>query len=247
MEKKEILKSLEAHFGVKPKYLGVPSLSYQIQTAVGIYTIDKVGKITDSEGNEVELETLVGSGIEQEKMETPATVGISYEVSVPMANHTGNSLRNLVNIIYSKQALIKKSLGLDADIIEDNFCNAINNANTATVADFKAAIEGKENGSTGIAFDFEGKTVTLKFLNDDASPEMVQAYAQFIALLNKISKELKYASARTTDTDNDKFTFRSFLIRLGMIGDDYKMTRKVLLKNLDGNSAFRNGRVSDDN
>ena len=46
------------------------------------------------------------------------------------------------------------------------------------------------------------------------------------------------------DTDNDKYTFRCFLLRLGFIGNDYKATRKVLLKNLTGNSAFRHGEPS---
>ena len=41
--------------------------------------------------------------------------------------------------------------------------------------------------------------------------------------------------------DNEKFAFRVFLIRLGFVGDDYKAARKILLKNLPGNSAFRNG------
>ncbi len=244
MEKKELLKALETHFGVKPKYLGVPSCAYQIQTEQGIYTIDKIGKILNLDGTEVELETLIGSGIEQEKIETAEP--ISFEVSAPMTDHTGNSLRNLVNMVYSKQALIKKSLGLEVDIITDDFCHVINNANTATLEDFKAAITGKEAGSPEIAFDFDGRMVTFKFLKEDSSPEMVQANIQFVSLLNKISKELKYASARITETDNDKFTFRVFLIRIGMVGNQYKKAREVLLANMAGNSAFRNGRDSDD-
>ncbi|MBZ4647626.1 MAG: hypothetical protein JG777_3115, partial [Clostridia bacterium] len=43
----------------------------------------------------------------------------------------------------------------------------------------------------------------------------------------------------------DKFTFRVFLIRLGMVGDEYKDTRKILLENLEGNSAFRSGKKPD--
>lgn len=41
------------------------------------------------------------------------------------------------------------------------------------------------------------------------------------------------------ETDNEKYTFRCFLLRLGMIGTEYKITRKILLRNLTGNSAFR--------
>jgi len=60
--------------------------------------------------------------------------------------------------------------------------------------------------------------------------------------LNQNAKILKYASAKTKDTDNDKFTFRVFLIRLGMVGNGYKISRKILLEKLEGNSAFRSGK-----
>jgi len=63
--------------------------------------------------------------------------------------------------------------------------------------------------------------------------------------LNQNAKTLKHVSAKAKDTDNDKFTFRVFLIRLGMIGDEYKDTRKILLENLEGNSAFRSGKKPD--
>jgi len=52
---------------------------------------------------------------------------------------------------------------------------------------------------------------------------------------------LKHASAKSKDTDNDKFTFRVWLVKIGMVGDEYKIARKVLLERLKGNSAFRSG------
>jgi hypothetical protein len=41
--------------------------------------------------------------------------------------------------------------------------------------------------------------------------------------------------------DNEKYAFRCFLLRLGFIGAEYKTDRKILLKNLTGSSAFKNG------
>ena len=46
------------------------------------------------------------------------------------------------------------------------------------------------------------------------------------------------ASSKKTETDNDKYTFRVWLMRLGMIGNEYKLVRKILLQNLDGNGAY---------
>lgn len=242
MERKEIVKALGEHFGVEPKYMGVPSFAYQIETAEETYTVDRAGKITTSEGNEVELETLLNARKIEETIEPTVTEPIAVEVAVPMEGHTGITLRNLVNMIYSKHGLIKKSLGLIADIVDEEFCRGINEAKTETLEDFKTAIGSiGTDKCPGIGFDFNNSTITFRFLEGEASPEKIKAFTQLVALLNQNAKALKHASAKAKDTDNDKFTFRIFLIRLGMVGDEYKMARKVLLENLEGNSAFRSG------
>lgn len=122
------------------------------------------------------------------------------------------------------------------------FCKGSNEAKIETLEDFKTAIDGISiDKCPGIGFDFNNSSIFFKFLEGEASPEKVKAYTQFVALLNQNAKVLKHASAKSKDTDNDKFTFRVFLIRLGMIGDEYKTARKVLLEKLEGNSAFRSG------
>lgn len=247
MERKEIIKALGEHFGVEPKYMGVPSFAYQVQAADETYTVDRIGKITTSEGVEVELESILNGSKVKEPSE-PTAETLSIEVAVPMEGHTGSTLKNLVNMIYSKQALIKKSLGITGNIIEPEFCKCINEGKFESLDDFRAAIESiGEKHSSGIAFDFNNSTITFKFLEGEASPEKVLAYTQLVGLLNQNAKTLKHASAKSKDTDNDKFTFRVFLIRLGMVGDEYKVARKVLLENLDGNSAFRSGKKPEKN
>ena len=67
------------------------------------------------------------------------------------------------------------------------------------------------------------------------------AYSTFIDLLTKHLKEQKRVNASKTQTDNPKFAMRVFLIRLGMVGEEYKVARKILLRNLEGSSAFRKG------
>ncbi len=67
------------------------------------------------------------------------------------------------------------------------------------------------------------------------------AYAKFITMLCKFAKNLQRVVNKPDASDNEKYAFRCFLLRLGMIGADYKAARKVLLRNLTGSSAFRNG------
>ena len=69
----------------------------------------------------------------------------------------------------------------------------------------------------------------------------IAAYTQFISRLCDMARDAKRVSSKPTETDNDKYAFRCFLLRLGFIGKEYKTARKILLRNLTGNSAFRYG------
>ena len=69
----------------------------------------------------------------------------------------------------------------------------------------------------------------------------IAAYTQFISRLCDMARDAKRVSSKPTETDNEKYAFRCFLLRLGFIGKEYKTARKILLRNLTGNSAFRCG------
>ncbi len=72
-----------------------------------------------------------------------------------------------------------------------------------------------------------------------ADGDEITAYTQFISRLCDMARDAKRVSSKPTETDNDKYAFRCFLLRLGFIGKEYKTARKILLRNLTGNSAFR--------
>lgn len=74
-----------------------------------------------------------------------------------------------------------------------------------------------------------------------ADGDEITAYTQFISRLCDVARDAKRVSSKPTETDNDKYAFRCFLLRLGFIGKEYKTARKILLRNLTGNSAFRYG------
>ncbi len=73
-------------------------------------------------------------------------------------------------------------------------------------------------------------------------PDEVAAYTAFVEKLCEMAGRTRRVSGKPVETDNDKYTFRCFLLRLGFIGDQYKAARKILLKDLTGNTAFRHGR-----
>lgn len=88
----------------------------------------------------------------------------------------------------------------------------------------------------------ERTETTLKFpWFPIGTSDEVAAFTLLINGLCKVAKERKRITAKEKHVENEKFAFRVFLIQLGFVGDEYKVARKVLLKNLTGNSAFKNG------
>lgn len=69
----------------------------------------------------------------------------------------------------------------------------------------------------------------------------VKAYTNFVSKLVENANNSKWVNAKSKKFDNEKYAFRCFLLRLGFIGDEYKEDRRILLRNLDGSSAFRVG------
>ena len=98
------------------------------------------------------------------------------------------------------------------------------------------------------AFDIREATYTLTddritfaWLHGTITDETAKAYATFISKLCEMARTQKRVTAKEKIVDNEKYAFRCFLLRLGMIGSAYKESRKILLQNLTGSSAFKSG------
>lgn len=86
-------------------------------------------------------------------------------------------------------------------------------------------------------------TVKFPWFSECGADES-KAYTHFVSALCDLAANAKRVTAKEKETDNDKYAFRCFLLRLGFIGAEYKNERKILLKNLTGSSAFRLGAAS---
>ena len=96
------------------------------------------------------------------------------------------------------------------------------------------------------ALGIDDATVTEKdgnicfaWIAEGTNPDEVTAITQFVTALCDMAKKQKRINTTEADVENEKYAFRCFLLRLGFIGSEYKATRKVLLKRLEGSSAFR--------
>mgnify|MGYP000849960606 CR=1 FL=1 len=90
-------------------------------------------------------------------------------------------------------------------------------------------------------YTLEGDRITFAWLHGTITDETAKAYAEFISKLCQMARTQKRVTAKEQIVDNEKYAFRCFLLRLGMIGNAYKESRKILLQNLTGSSAFKSG------
>ena len=70
----------------------------------------------------------------------------------------------------------------------------------------------------------------------------LKSYIQLCLALSQMAKEVKFASAKPQQHENPKYAMRTWLLRLGFIGDEFKTAREVLTKKLSGDAAFRTAR-----
>ena len=116
---------------------------------------------------------------------------------------------------------------------------ALNNLHSLIAA--KGRLIRKALGVDLLPVQVEADAVSFPWFSGEATAEEVKAYTHLIAALCDMARNQKRITAREKDTDNDKYAFRCFLLRLGFIGAEYKEERKILLRNLTGSSAFKSG------
>ena len=119
----------------------------------------------------------------------------------------------------------------------------VNVANLSSILQAKGNLIEKALGIDDLPVEIEKDCVSFPWLPEMPDADTVKAYTEFIAAICKMSREQKRITAKEKPVDNEKYAFRCFLLRLGFIGDEYKTTRKILLKNLTGSSAFKDGGV----
>lgn len=231
LERKQMAKVISEAIGAPVKYAGPPSFAYE----VGYYSIDRSCAITApiDEGLSMVLAALKGNGLMADGYGT---------ITFPIEKHTGVSLRNLINIISCKERLLQKALGIAELLIPSSLVELVNSVRIETVEDFAETIKDQDSG--GLKFDFEEKTVSFGFFSATLEVDEVKAYLAFSIAIEEQAKKLKHTSFLQKETENDKYAFRCFLLRLGFIGDEFKIERKILLSRLEGNGAFKSKAAS---
>lgn len=115
------------------------------------------------------------------------------------------------------------------------------------ISRLESLIESKESlikkaiGTDSLAVGEKDGKLDFPWFKADAEPDEVKAYMDFVTALCQMAKEAKRVTGKDKPVENEKYAFRCFLLRLGFIGDDFKVSRKILLKNFSGSSAWKSG------
>lgn len=175
-------------------------------------------------------------------------------IHIDAAPYDAKTLRNLVNVVASKEDLIFKALGVDPRR-EADYCQKVDgrflkrlNDEKEDAADvwYMGYCERRSNHyhdsryhALNLHAVFSHGTVEFRMFNSTLHAGKVKTYIQFALAVSAQALNQKNARPVPTRSSNEKYTFRTWLLRLGMIGDEFKTARKFLLENLDGNVAWR--------
>ena len=180
-----------------------------------------------------------GSEEQSETQEPEVPLDMVFEF--PISQHNGVTLRNLVNLIYSRGELISKATGGHFRVSEELVDALKADSCTFTVANFLHAVSDFESqhGSAIEGLRFETEKVCFTGFPTAADMDHLTAYGHLAILMNQQAISQKRIQAKDVNDTNEKYALRTWLLRLGMNGPDFKQTRKILMENLSGHAAFR--------
>ena len=227
--RKEMVEAISGIVGMKAVYMRMPTCAY----AISNFTVSKEGTLAWDERSSGELVEKVLAGLEQagftaEPDETAQEAGAAGE-SAEAADHAEEP----------ETAPQGADMGLTVAMPRDSFTDAALE-NLRKLVDAKGSLIKKALAADSLPIEADGEKVSFPWFSETDS-ESAAAYTHFIAALCDMARNQKRITAKEKPADNEKYAFRCFLLRLGFIGAEYKGERKILLKNLSGSSAFKNG------
>lgn len=219
-DRKPLVKAISEFTGADAVYMRTPTYTYRID----YFTVTREGNLefddrADSEEIEGLLEFLAERGFIAEVADTepPETDTEKVPAAADSAEH-GESVGLTVEV------------PLDGSAVE----------NLTKLLEAKGRLIRRVLAVDSLPIEVTNSTVKFPWFTDCSTDEC-KAYTHFISVICELAANAKRVTAKEKETDNDKYAFRCFLLRLGFIGSEYKTERKILLRNLTGSSAFRNG------
>ena len=183
-------------------------------------------------------------------------------VHVGLGEHTPKTLRNLVNLVNAKEDLLTQALQISPERrsrwcqpVDPHFLATLNRRKPTTSEDFARIwyddmcweyhahqhYDPSRYHLLNLHSVFQKGTIEFRAFNSTLHAGEVKAYIQLCMAISHQALTVASASPARPVTDNPAYTFRCWLLRLGMNGEEFKTARTHLLKHMPGNAAWRNG------
>ena len=203
-----------------------------------------------------------------------ATRGCGVHIHIGANGHTPQTLRNLANIMASHEDLLADALRLDrrrmdryCRTVDPDFLRLLNQRKPKTMAAL-ADVWYRGNGADygrsqhyndsryhmlNLHATFTKGTIEFRLFQFDAPANgkqngihagQLKSYIQLCLALSQLAKDVRTASPKPQQNENPNYAMRTWLLRLGFIGEEFATARDFLTRNLDGDAAFRNGRAA---
>lgn len=203
-----------------------------------------------------------------------ASRGCGVHIHIGAKGHTPQTLRNLANIMASHENLIADALDLDRGrmnrycrTVNPDFLREVNRKKPGTMSALADIWYTSQNAGYGrdhhyndsryhmlnLHATFTKGTVEFRlFQFDEPTAErrgglhagQLKSYIQLCLALSQMAKTVRTASPKPQQNENPKYAMRTWLLRIGFIGEEFATARETLTKRLAGDTAFRNGRAA---
>lgn len=213
-ERKRLVLTIAKWMGDPAEYCGAPTFQYK----VGGIIVDKDGTTTFPE--EMAAET------------TERLLEHLYDENFDMDMSATDMEAEETNA----DAFSGVCISMPRSIFTDS-----NLENLQAIVAAKGNLIRKALGVADLPIEVTDHKVEFLWFPGDPTPDELNTYTHFIAKLCDMARNQKRVTAKGKDVDNEKYAFRCFLLRMGFIGDEYKIARKILLRNLSGSAAFKAG------
>lgn len=219
-DRKPLVKAIGDFTGADAVYMRTPTYAYRID----YFTVTREGNLefddrADSEEIEGLIEFLAERGFVADTSGAEPTETAAEKI--PAVTNSGE---------HSEPVGLTVEVPLESTAV----------GNLTKLLDAKGRLIRRALAVDSLPIEVTDNTVKFPWFVECSADEC-KAYTHFISALCELAANAKRVTAKEKETDNDKYAFRCFLLRLGFIGSEYKAERKILLRNLTGSSAFRNG------
>lgn len=194
--------------------------------------------------------------------------GCGVHIHIGGDGHTPQTIRNLVNIMASHENQLIKAIEISysrmshyCQTVDHDFLERINTQKPKTNEElarcwYNGRIQTNHYSYTRYrmlnlhSYFNRYHTIEFRCFNFDEETDerkgglhagQLKAMIQLCLAMSQMAKELKTASPKKQQTENEAYAFRCWMLRLGFIGDEFKTAREYFMRNFEGNSAWRSG------